>query len=140
MSVISAVRDYLATYDGLTDGALIVVDALGSLPTQYAVVPVPGARKVEEYLDGSSLREFPFVIQSMESTADDLERIENSEFYEGLADWFETQSDAEVLPALGAKKTATKIEAVNWGFLYQQGESATGIYQITCKLTYEQEP
>ncbi|MDD2921472.1 MAG: hypothetical protein PHQ36_04230 [Anaerolineales bacterium] len=138
MSIITAVRDYLLTYDGLKDGALVTVDSLGSEPTQYAVIPVPGARIVERYIDGSSRREFPFLIQSTESTADDLERIENSGFYEALADWFEVQTDAGNLPVLDTGKTATEIEAVNWAFVYQQGESLTGIYQITCKVVYEQ--
>jgi hypothetical protein len=68
-----------------------------------------------------------------------LERIENSGFYETLADWLEEQTKAGNLPTLDAGKTAESIEAVTWGFVYQQGESATGIYQITCKLVYEQE-
>ncbi len=138
MSMISAVRDYLLTYNAMT-GALIHVDALGKIPIEYAVIPVPGARKVEEYLDGKTKREFPFLIQSVFSTADEAERIENSGFYESLADWFESQTEAGSFPNLGSGKTAESIEAVAWAFVYEQGESATGIYQITCKLVYEQE-
>ncbi len=138
MSMISSVRDYLLAYSGMA-GTLIHVDALGSKPTEYAVIPLPGARIVENYLDGGSLREFPFLIQSVESTADELERIENSGFYEALAEWFETQTNAGNLPTLGTGKTAESIQAEAWGFVYEQGESATGIYQITCKLVYEQE-
>jgi len=138
MSMISSVRNYLLTYSGMAN-ALIHVDALGSKPTEYAVIPLPGARIVEEYLNGESKREFPFLIQSVESTADELERIENSGFYEALAEWFETQTDAGSLPTLGAGKTAESIEAMSWGFVYEQSESSTGIYQITCKLVYNQE-
>lgn len=137
MSMIEAARDYLATYSGLKAGALLV-DALGSQPTEYAVIPVPGTRIVEKFIDGSSTREFPFVIQSTEFTADDQERIENSEFYEGLADWFESQTATGNLPTLESGKTALQIEAMNWGFIYSQGDSGTAIYQITCKLIYEQ--
>lgn len=138
MTMISAVRDYLLTYSGMAD-ALIHVDALGNDPVEYAVIPVPGARKVEDYLDGKSKREYPFLIQSVFSTADEAERIENSGFYETLADWLEEQTEAGNLPNLGAGKTAESIEAVSWGFVYEQGESGTGIYQITCKIMYEQE-
>lgn len=137
MSMIEAIRTYLATYSGLKAGALLV-DALGSQPTEYAVIPVPGTRIVQTYVDGSTTREFPFVIQSTEFTADDQERIENSGFYEGLADWFESQTQADSLPTLASGKTATMIEATNWGFIYSQGDSGTAIYQITCKLTYDQ--
>ena len=95
---------------------------------------------VESYINGGSLREFPFAFQSMASTADDLERLQNIGFYEAFADWLETQSLAGTLPTLGAKQTAEKIEALNWAYLYEQGESSTGVYQITCKLTYTQQP
>lgn len=138
MSMIESVRDYLLTYSGMAD-ALIHVDALGSKPTEYAVIPVPGARIIERYLDGKTKREYPFLIQSVFSTADEAERIENSGFYETLADWLETQNEADNLPTLDAGKTAESIEAVSWGFVYEQGGSATGIYQITIKLVYEQE-
>jgi hypothetical protein len=37
-------------------------------------------------------------------------------------------------------KTATAIEATGWAYLYEQGQSDTGVYQIQCRLTYEQEP
>lgn len=139
MSMIEVVRDYLLTYAPMGD-ALIHVDALGATPTEYAVIPMPGARVVEQYLDGGSLREFPFLIQSVFSTADEAARIENSSAYEDLADWLEAQTKAGSLPTLDTGKTAESIEAVTWGFVYEQGESATGIYQITCKLTYQQNP
>lgn len=138
MSMIEAVRNYFLTYTPMAE-SLIHVDALGSTPTEYAIVPLPGERITATYLDGKTEREFPFLIQSVESTADELERLENSGFYEALADWLEAQSEAGNLPNLGSDKTAESINAVSWGFVYEQGESGTGIYQITCKLVYEQE-
>lgn len=140
MSIIEALKTYMATYSGFASGAALQVDQLGNTPTQYALMPLPGARVVESYIDGGTSREFPFALQSMESTADDLERISNSGFYEALADWFETQTDAGTLPTLDTGKTATGIEALGWGYLFEFGESGTGIYQIQCKLTYTQAP
>jgi hypothetical protein len=140
MSLISAVRTYLATYSGLESGALLLVDQIGQTPIQYAIVPMPGERITARYLNGASEREFPFVFETVRSTADDLERIETSGFLEGLMDWFESQTDAGNLPSLATKKTATSIEAVQWGSLFEQGESSTGIYQIICRLTYTQQP
>lgn len=138
MSIISALKTYIATYSGLTAAAPLLIDVLGKEPTQYAIVPIPGARKVEEYVDGSSKREYPFAIQSMESNGDDAERTAINEFYEALADWFENQTIAGTLPTLAAGKTATDIEALGWGFLQEFGESGTGVYQIQGKLVYEQ--
>lgn len=140
MSIISAIRTYLKTYTGLKTGAPVWVDYLGPIPTEYAVIPLAGEKIIEKYLNGGSLREYPFAFQSMESTADDLERLETQGFYESFSDWLETQTEAETLPSLGDKKQATAIKALGWAYLYEQGQSDTGIYQVQCKLVYEQEP
>jgi hypothetical protein len=138
MSLITAIRTYLATYSGLVSGAPLWVDHLGSIPTEYGISPLAGARIAEEYIDGSTVREFPFAFSSTESTADNLERLDNVGFYETFADWLESQTLAGTLPTLATGKTATKIEALGHGYLFQEGESSTGIYQIQCKLTYDQ--
>lgn len=139
MSILSAVQTYLKDYSALESGAPLWVDFLGSEGTQYAVLPLPGQRIIEQYLNGATVREFPFAFQSMESTADDLERLETAGFYEAFADWLESQTASEDFPTLEENQEPTKIEALGWAFLYEQGVSDTGIYQIQCKLTYEQE-
>lgn len=138
MSIIEALRTYLATYTGLKTGAPLWVDYLDPTPPQYGIIPLPGEKIVESYIDGGSLREFPFAFQSMESTADNAERIDTQEFFETFSDWLETQTEAGVLPTLSTKKTALSIEALSWGYYIEEGESGTGVYQITCKLVYEQ--
>lgn len=139
MTIIEALKTYIAAYSGLAENAPVLVDMLGQEPTQYSINPLPGARIAETYINGGTVREYPFSIESMEYTADELQRIQNNGFYEALAEWFDTQSNAGTLPNLGTGKTAEKIEALGWGYLFQPGESNTGIYQVQCKLTYEQE-
>lgn len=139
MSIINSVRTYLATYTGLKTGAPLWVDFLGNNPSEYAVIPLAGSKVIETYVTGKSQREFPFAFQSMESTADDLERLENSGFFETFADWLETQSEAGTLPTLGTGQTSELIEATGWGYLYEQGNSDTGVYQIQCRLVYDQD-
>ena len=140
MSIISALKTYIQTYTGLKTDAPVWVDTIGANPTEYAIIPLAGAKIVEQYINGGSLREYPFAFQSAEYTADELERIENSGFFEAFSDWLEIQTLAGVLPTLGAKQTATEIEATGWGYLFQQGQSKTGIYQVQCRLIYEQAP
>ena len=140
MSMISRLRTYLMTYSGLVANKPLWVDYLGQVPTEYSISPLAGSRIVESYIDGGSLREFPFAFSSMESTADNLERLETIGFYEAFADWLEAQTNAGTLPTLDSGKTATAIEATGWAYLYQSSESQTGIYQIQCKLTYDQTP
>ena len=138
MSLIADLRTYLLTYPSLEDNAPLLVDNVGNSPTQYGIFPLPGARIVESYIDGSSLRQFPFALQSIEYIADDAARIRAAEFYEALADWLESQTEAGVLPTLDAGKTAETIEALQSGFLFEFGESGVGLYQIQCRLTYTQ--
>ena len=139
MSIINALQTFIKTYTGL-DNTNVLIDKTGPETVEYGIFPIPGARIVEENIDGSSIREYPFALQSSVMTADDAARLENSEFFESFADWLESQTLAGTLPTLGAKQTATKIEATTGGALYEQGESNTGIYQIVCKLTFEQQP
>jgi hypothetical protein len=124
----------------LEDGALVMVDNVDSKPVNYSVIPLPGEQIVESYLDGSSLRQFPFAFQTVKSTADDLERIETVGFLEDLMDWFEERTEEENLPTLEGGKESESIEISSWGYLYDQGVSDTGIYQIIGRLVYKQSP
>ena len=139
MTLIDAIRTYLKTYSGLEAVAPVWVDYLGTTPTEYSVAPLAGSVIVEEYIDGSSLREYPFAFRSVESTADDLARLENIGFFEAFADWLESQTEAGVLPTLGTGQTPELIEALGWGYLFEQGNSETGVYQVQCRLVYKQE-
>jgi hypothetical protein len=137
-TIIEALKTYLATYTNLETGALLLTDYLGVTPTGYAIIPMAGTRIIERDLAGNTVREFPFAFQSVQSTADELERLDNNGFYEAFSDWMETQTTAGALPSLGSGKTATIIETLGQAYLYEQGQSSTGVYQVQCKLTYEQ--
>jgi hypothetical protein len=138
MTIIQALRTYLAACPTLVTGALLLVDHLGETPIQYAIIPQAGEKVIETDIIGNKTCEFPFLFRSMESTADDLERIETAGFYEALAAWFDTQTRNKAFPALGAGKVVEKISANGWGYLYEEGQSQTGVYQISCTLTYRQ--
>jgi len=140
MSIINALKTYISTYTGLKDDAPVWVDYIGPNPTEYAIIPLAGSKIIEQYITGGRMREYPFAFQSAEYTADELERLETSGFFEAFADWLESQTNAGVLPPLGAKQTALEIEATSWAYLFEQGNSETGIYQVQCRLIYEQEP
>ena len=138
MSLISSIQTYIKTYTGLASGAPVWVNFLNAAPTAYSINPQPGARALETYINGSSLREFPFSLQIMESSADEPKRLATAAFAEAFVDWLESQTKAGAFPTLATGQTPYLIEAVNWGYLEQQGESATAIYLITCRLVYDQ--
>jgi hypothetical protein len=111
MSIIEAIQTYLKSYSNLESGAPVWVDYLGSSPVEYSIQPLPGSIVLESYINGSSLRSYAFAFQSMESTADDLERLGTQGFYEEFAEWMELQTENEHLPTLDSGKTALSIEA-----------------------------
>jgi hypothetical protein len=137
-SVIQAIRDWFATYASLTTGSPVLVDFLGSKPDQYSVVPMPGKQTVWDVDYKNSERTYSFAIQSMLYTADDLTRITNGEFFEDLSDWLDSQTLAGSLPSLPTGKSAVQVIAETQGFIYSEGQSSTGIYQISCVLEYDQ--
>src|SRR3990172_2623186 len=98
MSLIQSVKTYLLTYSGLADDAGFLIDVVGSVPTQYALAPLPGDPILETYVDGKTLRQFPFALQSQESIVDEAARIANYEFYEDFAAWIETQNETGAFP------------------------------------------
>jgi len=139
MSIISTLQTYLKDYSELKTDAPVWVDFLGPNPTEYTIVPIAGGRIVETYITGKSLRMYPFAFQSMSSTADELERLETQGFFEAFAAWLESQTEAGDLPDMDEGQIATEIEALGWAYLFQEGTSDTGIYQIQAQLLYEQE-
>ena len=138
-TLLAALKTYLTDSHQLATGAAVLTDFLGKNPKQYSIVPQPGAHVTEYNVDYSSEREYPFAIQSMESTADELERMANSGFYEALADWFETQTQDGNMPVLNSSQHPVAIQATSWAFISEQSESTTGVYQILCKLVYDQD-
>jgi hypothetical protein len=140
MSIVSALKTYIATCPHLEALAPIHVDELGQDVCNYSIDPLAGAIIVSEDILGNTKREFPFALSSKEYTVDDLTRIDNNGFYQDFTSWMESQTKSKVFPTLGAKQTATKIEATSWGYLFgREADAQSGVYQINCKLYYNEE-
>lgn len=139
MSIISAVRTYIKQYAGIdSKGKLLWVDYLSERAPGYTINPVDGERITSIDILGNTVREFPFAFQMMKRTVDDVQRTENIEFFEDLTAWMESQTELGELPILEEGKHALSIDTLGWGYLYETGPSDTGIYQILCRLEYEQ--
>jgi hypothetical protein len=135
MSDISAIQNYLLTYQNLEADRPIWVEMLQPEPTAYTVFLVPG-KQVMVDLAGNKTVEYPFGFGATEAL-DENSTLQTAEFYEEFADWLESQSEAGILPTMDAGKTATWIEALDTATIIQRA-TTTGVFQILCKLTYEQ--
>lgn len=133
-SVIGAIRQYIQGYQELAQDVPVWVGMLGADVKSYCVGTSPG-KEVEEDIAGNKTVIYPFTFGSTESTAEQIETLENAEFYEAFSDWLDEQTENGILPDLGANRTAERIEAADLASIVSLAED-TGIYQIICKLTY----
>lgn len=139
-NIIGALRAYFLTCPLLGESR-IGVDYLaerGRGGTEYSIDTTPATEIVKRYTDGSSIRQYLFVLRSVNDYGPDvLQNMANSGFYERLSAWLEEQSKARKLPALPPGKTAQRIEAQSTGYLFTAGPDV-GRYQIQCRLQYFQ--
>ena len=78
MSIIQAIRDYIAACPLLHEGAIVGVDRLGAQGVAYTIDTTPCEPVVRQYVDGGSMRQFLFVFASREAydTGDDTARYQ----------------------------------------------------------------
>lgn len=141
MTITESVKDYLAECPLLGDFKRLCVDFLPEDTETYSIEEIPAETILRAYIDGSSERQFVFVFAARLFYSEETRNnIENSGFYEKFAEWLEEQTEADDLPVLADGKTATKIEAMSSGYLFDvSGDLSSARYQIQCRLIYDQE-
>ena len=136
--IIDALEKYFIGCELLKDGALRV-DYLGEKPVEYTIEVLPCDPVVKRYLGGSTVRQYLFAFGSREFYSQErLQNIQNSAFYERLADWVETRSMSGVLPELPDGMEAQQLEVVSSGYLFD-GSMTNARYQIQLRLLYFKE-
>ena len=137
-SIIDALEKYFIGCELRKDGALRV-DYLGEKPVEYTIEVLPCDPVVKRYLGGSTVRQYLFAFGSREFYSQErLQNIQNSAFYERLADWVETKSMSGVLPELPDGMEAQQLEVVSSGYLFD-GSMTNARYQIQLRLLYFKE-
>lgn len=137
-SIINALEKYFIGCELLKDGALRV-DYLGEKPVEYTIEVLPCDPVVKRYLGGSTVRQYLFAFGSREFYSQErLQNIQNSAFYELLADWVETRSMSGILPELPDGMEAQQLEVVSSGYLFD-GSMTNARYQIQLRLLYFKE-
>lgn len=137
-SIIDALEKYFIGCELLKGGALRV-DYLGEKPVEYTIEVLPCDPVVKRYLGGSTVRQYLFAFGSREFYSQErLQNIQNSAFYELLADWVETRSMSGILPELPDGMEAQQLEVVSSGYLFD-GSMTNARYQIQLRLLYFKE-
>ena len=136
-TIIGALREYFLACP-LTGDNRLSVDYLPEQGVAYSIDATPAQEVIQQYVSGSSLRQYLFVFRSVNDYGSDtLQNIANSGFFEQLAAWLDVQTKARHFPDLGPGRTVRKIEAQSTGYLFTMAPDA-GKYQIQCRLVYFQ--
>ena len=141
MTIVESVKNFILTCPLLDDLKRLNIDFLPEDPDTYSIEGIPVPEILTTYLDGSTERQFVFVFAARFFYSEEVRNnIENSGFYEQFAEWLEEQTEAENFPILTGNRTASKIEAMSSGYLYDiAGDLTNARYQIQCRLIYDKE-
>lgn len=127
--IIDSLKTFLASCPGITEE--LHIDFTDDTATSYGIMPT-GIVTSQRYFDGGKLMQYSFAIYIRGYTAEDFERLANSQFLEAFSEWLDTH-----VPELDAGLTADRVETAN-GMLFDMSEDgSTGLYQLQCQLFYE---
>ncbi len=139
VSMIGAIRNYIASCPYLAEGRILGVDRLGADPVEYSIDTVPCEPVVRGYVDGSSVRQIEFIFGSREAYGQDiLQNIMNSGFYEDFSDWIERQNNLRNYPDFGEYRSVQSIEVLTNGYAFEVSTD-TSRYQIQLRIKYYQD-
>lgn len=137
-SIIEGVANFFMKCPLLRKG-VFHVDSLGDRPIEYVIETGIFTPVQKTYVNGDTERIFQFNFGSREYYAmDRIRNIDNSEFYERLANWVEEQNKLERFPEMPEKCTPRELSVLSPGYLFDSsGRNAR--YQIQLQLTYYKE-
>lgn len=137
-TIIQSIIDFFKSCPliGAEDGnADVVADNLKSDIPGYCIETVPCNPIVAQYVDGSAQMQYLFVFASREYFGANEENLENSKFFENVAEWISQQNYVGNLPALSKQKEAQKIDVLTNGYVIDNDEKKAR-YQMQCRLKY----
>lgn len=136
-NIMEQVRKFIRTYPPLSNEK-INVDFLPADARSYAIEVVPAQEVIRSYVDGSSVRQFLFVLASREFYGEKIrQQLDNLGFYQDFSRWLEAQTRAGNLPDLGDGREAISMEATTPSYAFQV-DTDKARYQIQCRLEYLQ--
>lgn len=141
MTIIDSVKAFILKCPYLEDLEHINIDYLKSEDGAYSIEEEPTDTIIQEYVDGSSDRQFVFVLATTMLWNDEVvNNISNCGFFENFQNWLEDCSVNEDFPEMPQGLEPYKIEAMSSGYLFGVNENQQlARYQIQCRLLYSKE-
>jgi len=137
--IIDSIRNYmrnLECLDTFNNAIRVNVNYLEPNADTYSIEEIPVEPIVKKYVNGDSIRQYSFIFTSREPySADVLTNIDNSGFYEKLADEIEKNNNNEIFPLLDNGLEPLEIKVTSTGYAFAVTED-TAQYQINLRLKY----
>lgn len=137
--IIESLRNYmknLKCLETFNNAIKVNVNYLEPDTDTYSIEEVPIEPIVKPYVNGDSIRQYAFIFTSREPYGVDvLQNIDNSGFYEKLADEIEINNNKEIFPLLDNGLEPLEIKVTSTGYAFAVTED-TAQFQIQLKLKY----
>lgn len=137
--IIDILRNYmrdLKCLEAFNNAIRINVNYLSPNTDTYSIEEMPIEPILKRYVNGDSIRQYAFIFTSREPYgADVLTNIDNSGFYEKLANEIEENNTNSILPVLENNLEALEIKVTSTGYAFAVTED-TAQFQIQLKLKY----
>lgn len=135
-TIIKSIMDYFSNCSLLFGNQdSISADILPSEAHSFSVETVPCNEIIKSYVDGSAKKQYLFVFASRQYFGDNEINLENSAFYEEIAEWIEEQNEIGNLPVLPNPLESQQIKVISSGYVIDNDETKAR-YQIQCRLKY----
>lgn len=137
--IIDSLRNYmrnLKCLDTFNNAIRVNVNYLEPNSDTYSIEEVPVDPVIKKYVNGDSVRQYAFIFTSREPYGVDvLTNIDNSGFYEKLADEIENNNNNEIFPLLDNGLEPLEIKVTSTGYAFAVTED-TAQFQIQLRLKY----
>ena len=136
--IIESLRNYmknLKCLETFNNAIKVNVNYLEPDTDTYSIEEVPIEPIVKPYVNGDSIRQYAFIFTSREPYGVDvLQNIDNSGFYEKLADEIEINNNKEVFPLLDNELEALEIKVTSTGYAFAVTEDTAQFHSIKIKI------
>lgn len=137
--IIQGIRNYmkgLKCLDTFNNAIRVNVNYLEPTPDTYSIEEIPIEPILKKYVNGDSIRQYAFIFTSREPYGVDvLQNIDNSGFYEDLANEIEDNNNNNILPVLEDNLEPLEIKVTSTGYAFAVTED-TAQFQIQLRLKY----
>ena len=139
---IAALRAWLKTCPLIADeqeatGAAFRIAGLEEESTAFSIEDSPGDPIITEYISGWEMAKNYLFLSRREYSEVDAVNIQNSGFFEQLADWVLAQNDRHDLPQLEAPKQPLSVSVTASGYIVTSSAGSCKM-QMQLRLVYYQ--